>query len=232
MPSSGIKPSGGGTKRQGEVRLLNVPAAPPSLPTNKTDTTTPFTADASPRLEWLHDRMPVVLRSEEAQRAWLDTDDKERLGWVGATGQAATVKGASRRSEGPDAASRLLPCSCAGPGKASCASPAQCVPPSQPPLQQHRCRPAVVHPSQLHSQQPFLLFCQLHVCAACGCARSTLHKLYSPYNGEDLTWYPVTKQMNKVSFQVRSRVAGSGAGGTAACSLKPRCTVCWMFRRV
>lgn len=32
---------------------------------------------------------------------------------------------------------------------------------------------------------------------------STLHKLYRPYNGEDLVWHPVTKQMNKVSFQVR-----------------------------
>jgi hypothetical protein len=131
--------------------LPNVPAAPlPSQQTskNRTHTTTPFAADASPRLEWLHDRMPVVLRSEEAQRAWLDTDDKERLGWVGATGEAATVTGTPRRSEGPDAASRLLPCSCAGPGNAGCASPAQYVPPWQPPRQQHRCRPAVAHPSQ------------------------------------------------------------------------------------
>jgi putative SOS response-associated peptidase YedK len=33
-----------------------------------------LTCDACPRLEWLHDRMPVVLRDEAAQRLWLDTD--------------------------------------------------------------------------------------------------------------------------------------------------------------
>jgi hypothetical protein len=91
------------------------------------------------------------------------------------------------------------------------------------------CLPAA-HATTLFLSLSF--FSLLRVCAAYGCARSTLHKLYSPYNGEDLTWYPVTKQMNKVSFQVRSRVAGSRAGGTAVCSLKPHRTVCWIWRRV
>lgn len=36
--------------------------------------------DASKRLEWLHDRMPVILRDREAQQTWLRTDDKATLG--------------------------------------------------------------------------------------------------------------------------------------------------------
>ena len=38
-------------------------------------TFTILTTDASPRLEWLHDRMPVILRDTDAQALWLDVDD-------------------------------------------------------------------------------------------------------------------------------------------------------------
>ncbi|KAI3439013.1 hypothetical protein D9Q98_001425 [Chlorella vulgaris] len=68
-----------------------------------------LTCDSCKRLDWLHDRMPVVLRTPEAQQRWLRTDDKDTLG--------------------------------------------------------------------------------------------TLHKLYVPYNGEDLVWHPVTRQMNTFKFQ-------------------------------
>jgi hypothetical protein len=37
-------------------------------------------ADSCKRLDWLHDRMPVVLRTPEAQQRWLRTDDKDTLG--------------------------------------------------------------------------------------------------------------------------------------------------------
>lgn len=39
-----------------------------------------FPADASKRLEWLHDRMPVILRTKAAQQAWLSTGDKAATG--------------------------------------------------------------------------------------------------------------------------------------------------------
>ncbi len=32
-------------------------------------------ADSSKRLEWLHDRMPVILRTREAQETWLQPGD-------------------------------------------------------------------------------------------------------------------------------------------------------------
>lgn len=40
----------------------------------------PSPADSCKRLEWLHDRMPVILRSQEAQRTWLDVEDKGSMG--------------------------------------------------------------------------------------------------------------------------------------------------------
>ncbi|KAL4434364.1 hypothetical protein ABPG75_000805 [Micractinium tetrahymenae] len=70
-------------------------------------TYTILTCDSSKRLEWLHDRMPVILRTREAQETWLQPGDN--LGKL------------------------------------------------------------------------------LHMCV--------------PYNGEDLVWHPVTKQMNSPSFQ-------------------------------
>jgi hypothetical protein len=37
-------------------------------------------ADSSKRLQWLHDRMPVILRDREAQQLWLDTTDSAAMG--------------------------------------------------------------------------------------------------------------------------------------------------------
>jgi hypothetical protein len=37
-------------------------------------------ADSSKRLEWLHDRMPVILRDKQAQQLWLDTTDPAAMG--------------------------------------------------------------------------------------------------------------------------------------------------------
>lgn len=71
-------------------------------------TYTILTTDSGKRLEWLHDRMPVILRTQQAQQAWLHMGEKE-LGKL------------------------------------------------------------------------------LHLCV--------------PYNGEDLVWHPVTRQMNTPSFQ-------------------------------
>ena len=36
-------------------------------------TFTILTADSSPRLEWLHNRMPLILADEQARQLWLDT---------------------------------------------------------------------------------------------------------------------------------------------------------------
>lgn len=44
-------------------------------------------ADSSQRLEWLHDRMPVILRTEEARETWLQPGDN--LGCAGLRGTHA-----------------------------------------------------------------------------------------------------------------------------------------------
>lgn len=43
-------------------------------------TFTILTTDSCPKLEWLHDRMPVILKDEAAERLWLDTTDRSALG--------------------------------------------------------------------------------------------------------------------------------------------------------
>lgn len=42
-------------------------------------TYTILTTDASKKLEWLHDRMPLILRNQDAQKLWLNVDDKNSV---------------------------------------------------------------------------------------------------------------------------------------------------------
>jgi len=42
-------------------------------------TYTILTTDSSKELQWLHDRMPVILKDEEAQHMWLNTADKSSV---------------------------------------------------------------------------------------------------------------------------------------------------------
>jgi putative SOS response-associated peptidase YedK len=42
-------------------------------------TYTILTTESSKELQWLHDRMPVILKDEEAQHMWLSTTDKSSL---------------------------------------------------------------------------------------------------------------------------------------------------------
>ena len=41
-----------------------------------------LTTDSCEKLEWLHDRMPVILKDEEAQRLWLDTTEPSTVQYV------------------------------------------------------------------------------------------------------------------------------------------------------
>lgn len=43
-------------------------------------TYTILTTDSGPRLGWLHDRMPVLLATEEDQDRWLNTEGDEHVG--------------------------------------------------------------------------------------------------------------------------------------------------------
>jgi len=45
---------------------------------NVLQTYTILTTDSGKRLEWLHDRMPVILRDKKAQTLWLDTLDASK----------------------------------------------------------------------------------------------------------------------------------------------------------
>ena len=38
-----------------------------------------LTTESCPQLQWLHDRMPVILKDEEAERLWLDTTDRSAI---------------------------------------------------------------------------------------------------------------------------------------------------------
>ena len=42
-------------------------------------TYTILTTESCPSLQWLHDRMPVILKDEAAQQMWLDTTDKSSI---------------------------------------------------------------------------------------------------------------------------------------------------------
>jgi hypothetical protein len=56
--------------------VRRTPWTPPTL----TDASPRLPADSCQRLEWLHDRMPAILRTREAQQAWLRPCDKGDLG--------------------------------------------------------------------------------------------------------------------------------------------------------
>ena len=66
--------------------ICSLPFVPAFLPAGMPLATAAHTshvhsaADSSTRLEWLHDRMPVILRGREAQQVWLDTTDPAAMG--------------------------------------------------------------------------------------------------------------------------------------------------------